>query len=88
MYTGVFWGDLREGNHLEDPGVDGMDIQEVGLGGMDWIYLAYDRDRRRTLVNELMSLRVPQNMGNFLTSRGTVSFSERTLFLLVSWLCS
>jgi hypothetical protein len=23
MYTGFCWGDLREGDHLEKPGVDG-----------------------------------------------------------------
>ena len=23
MYTGVCWGNLREGNHLKEPGVDG-----------------------------------------------------------------
>jgi hypothetical protein len=53
---------------LEGPGVEGMDLQEVGLGGLDWIDLACDRDRRRTLVNAVMSLRVPQNVWNFLTS--------------------
>ena len=28
-----------------------MDLQEVGLGGMDWIVLALDRDRWQGLVN-------------------------------------
>jgi hypothetical protein len=27
-----------------------MDLQEVGWGGMDWIYLAQDMDRWRALV--------------------------------------
>ena len=36
-----------------------MDVKEVGLGGMDWIYLAQDKDRWRTVVNALMNLWVP-----------------------------
>jgi hypothetical protein len=35
-------------------------------------------------VNAVMNLRVPQNMGNFLSSSGSVSFSGRTLFYVVS----
>jgi hypothetical protein len=34
------------------------DLQKVGCGGMDWIELAQDRDRRRVLVNAVMNLRV------------------------------
>ena len=36
-----------------------MDLQEVGCGYMDWIGLAQDRDRLRTLMSAVMSLRVP-----------------------------
>jgi len=36
-----------------------MDLQEVGCVYMDWIRLAQDTDRWRTLVSALMNLRVP-----------------------------
>jgi hypothetical protein len=36
-----------------------MDLQELGCGGMDWIELAQDWNRRRTLVNAVMNLRFP-----------------------------
>jgi len=54
-------------------------IYRLGCGYMDWIGLARDRDRWRTLVSAVMNLRVPLNAGNFLTSCRPVSFSRRTL---------
>ena len=36
-----------------------MDLQEMGCGYVDWIGLAQDRDRWRTLVSVVMNLRVP-----------------------------
>jgi hypothetical protein len=50
-HTGFWYGDLREGGHLEDPRIDGRVILNLssrsGMGGMDWIYLAQDRYRWR-----------------------------------------
>jgi hypothetical protein len=36
-----------------------MDLGEVGLGDVDWIGLAQDRNRWRALVNSVLNLRVP-----------------------------
>jgi hypothetical protein len=36
-----------------------MDLREIGLGGMDWIDLAQDRDQWRAPANTVMNLRVP-----------------------------
>jgi len=36
-----------------------LDLQEVGCGYMDWIGLAQDRDKWRTLVSAVMNLGVP-----------------------------
>jgi hypothetical protein len=35
-----------------------MDFREIGLGGVDWIRLAQDRDRWRAVVCAVMNLRV------------------------------
>jgi hypothetical protein len=35
-----------------------MDLREIGLGGVDWIRLAQDRDWWRAIVSAVMNLRV------------------------------
>jgi hypothetical protein len=56
-------GNLREGCHLEDKGIDGKIILKWILkkwrGGLDWIDLAQNRDSWQALVNAAMNLRVP-----------------------------
>jgi len=64
---GVYWvlvGKLEGKRPLRRPRrrwVDNirMDLLEVGCGYMDWIGLAQDRDRWRTVVSAVMNLRVP-----------------------------
>ena len=64
MHRGFWWGNVREREHLEDPGVDRGGIikkglQEVRCGDMDLFELAQDRDMWGALVNAVMNIRVP-----------------------------
>ena len=61
---GSWWVNRRERDHWGDLDVDGWIIlgwisRGVGCGYMDWIGLAQDRDRWRTLVSAVMNLGVP-----------------------------
>jgi len=63
VYTGFWWGNLREGDHWGDPGVDGRIILGWIFGkwdvGVEWMELAQDRDRWRALLSAVMNFRVP-----------------------------
>jgi len=71
-HIGFLSGNLRERDHLEYPDVERIIILKCifkkWVGNTDWIDLAEDRDRWRTLVNAVMNLRVPYIAGSFLTS--------------------
>ena len=64
MYTGFWWGNLRERDHLGDPGFNGKVVLrwifwKRDVVCMDWIKLAQDGDRCLALVNAVMNFRVP-----------------------------
>ena len=63
VHTGVQWRNLREADHLENPGIDRRIILKWILekrhGGTDWIDLAQERDRWRAVVIAVMNLRFP-----------------------------
>ena len=52
-------GSISRGNIAQNTKGNRMDLKQVGCGYVDWIGLAQDRDRWRTLVSAVMNLRVP-----------------------------
>ena len=64
---------MKERDELGDPSIDGSlilkwNFRKWYMEGVDWIELAEVWDSWRTLVNAVMNLRVPYNVGNFLSS--------------------
>jgi hypothetical protein len=60
---GFWWGNLKEGHHVEDNGVHERTILKWILrqwdGEINWIAVAQDRDRWRAVVEAVMNFRVP-----------------------------
>jgi len=62
VHTEFWWGNLRERDQLEDPGLDGRTVLSgssgsvMGGGVMDWIELAQIRYKWRDLVNAVMNV--------------------------------
>jgi hypothetical protein len=66
VQTAFWWGNLREGDQLEDPGINGRIIFQLifekwngGGGGIYGTALAQNRDKWKALVNAVMNLWVP-----------------------------
>jgi len=64
----VWWGNLRGKRNFGRPSLRWednikIDLQELRYGGVDWIDLAQDRDRRRALVNAVINFRVHKIRG-------------------------
>jgi hypothetical protein len=53
-----------------------MVLRKVGWGVI-WIYVALDREQWKTLLNTVMNLRIPLNVGKLLSSCATGGFSRR-----------
>jgi hypothetical protein len=62
-----------------------MDLNEIGLKDVYWIYVAQDRDQSWNLVSMIMVLEVLLKVDNFLTPLMAITFSRRSLFHGVSY---
>ena len=55
-------GKMKKRDHLEDLGIDGRiikkDVQEIGLGNVEWINLDQDTDCWRIVVKTVLKLGV------------------------------
>jgi hypothetical protein len=63
VHTGLWQGDLRGRDHLDDrrrwKDNIKMDIQKVGWRDMDWTDLAEDRESWQAVVMKVMNFLVP-----------------------------
>ena len=59
MYTEFLWGNMRERDNLEDPGIDGRIVLRQIFKKWDVGARAQDRERWRALLNAVMNFRVP-----------------------------
>jgi hypothetical protein len=60
VHTGFWWGQGEttwKPRHRREDNIE-TNLQKLGWG-MDWIDLAQDRDRWRSVLNAVMNLRVP-----------------------------
>jgi len=64
------WGNVKEREHFEDPGIDVRiilkEILKIGQKGVEWIQLAQDRDKWQAVVAMGKKIRVLSKAGSFL----------------------
>jgi hypothetical protein len=69
-----------------------MDLGEVGWGDVDWIGMAQDTNRRRTLMNSVLKLRVPKIAGKLWSGLSSsaqlhrISYKPRISFISFDFL--
>jgi len=54
-----------------------MDLQEVGWGETDWIYMAYSRNSWQAVVNAVINFWGPKKCGEFLDEMRTCYFFRK-----------
>jgi hypothetical protein len=63
LHVGLWWGNLREGDPLENLGIGGRImlkwIFKMWDGGLNWIHMAQNRDRWLAVMNVIMNFQVP-----------------------------
>ena len=59
MQTGLWWGNLKERNNLEDLGAEKKIRLEMEEGNVDWIFLDQKRGINRAVSNMVMNCQVP-----------------------------
>jgi hypothetical protein len=62
MHTKFLSENLKGRDHLEELGIDGniiLDLGEIVWEGVNWIHMAQDREQWWALVNVVMNLWVP-----------------------------
>jgi hypothetical protein len=62
MHSEFWWGKLKEGDHLEELGIDRcirIGLKEIKRNDVYWVNVVECRDQCRTVVNAVMDIWFP-----------------------------